>query len=156
MHMPTRLSLSLALVASSAAILLTSSALADVSAAHSGALSPPVIHESFTPLPCAGAPKDRTTLQREGCAEQQILRSDRTIDALNRSIFTRLSAASSRRDFVAGHTAWFTYRRRYCLSVSDVFAGGSEAGVLYADCAARLNAQHVTNLRQFLADLRPS
>jgi uncharacterized protein YecT (DUF1311 family) len=69
---------------------------------------------------------------------------------------TTLSAASARRDFVAGHRAWFTYRRRYCLSVSDVLAGGSGAGVLYADCAAQLNAQHVTDLQEFLVDLGPS
>lgn len=154
--MPTRLSLFLALAASSAAVMPASSALADASAAHGGAPSALVIHESFTALPCAGSPKRRTTLQQEGCAERQILKTDRTIDALNKSIFTKLSAASTRRDFVAGHTAWFTYRRRYCLSVADVFAGGSEAGVLYAACAARLNAQHVTDLKEFLADLRPS
>jgi uncharacterized protein YecT (DUF1311 family) len=154
--MPTRLSLFLALAASSAAVMLVSSAPADASAAHGGALSAPVIHESFTPLPCAGSPKHRTTLQDEGCAEQQILKTDRTIDTLNKSIFTKLSAVPARRDFVAGHKAWFTYRRSYCLSVSDVFAGGTAAGVLDADCAAQLNAQHVTDLKEFLADLRPS
>lgn len=154
--MPTRLSLFLALAAASAAVLLASSAPAVASGAHSGVLAAPVIHESFTPLPCAGAPKDRSTVEQEGCAEHQILRSDRTIDTLNKSIFATLSAGLAQRDFVAGHAAWFTYRRRYCLSVSDVFAGGSGAGVLFADCAAQLNAQHVTDLRQFLADLRPS
>lgn len=35
-----------------------------------------MIHEPFTPLPCVGAPGHRTTLQLEGCAEKQILRSD--------------------------------------------------------------------------------
>jgi uncharacterized protein YecT (DUF1311 family) len=154
--MPTRLSLLLALAASSVAVMLASSAPADASAPHGATLSAPVIHESFTPLPCAGSPKRRTTLQQEGCAEQQILKTDRTIDALNTSIFTTLSAGSARRDFVAGHKAWFTYRRRYCVSVSDVFAGGSQASVLYAECAAQLNAQHVTDLRKFLVDLRPS
>jgi hypothetical protein len=55
-------------------------------------LSPPVIQESFTALRCDGAPGHRSTVGVEGCAEQQILRSDRTIDALNESIFAgRLS-----------------------------------------------------------------
>ena len=45
------------------------------------ALAVPPIHEPFTPLPCTGKPAQRTTTQQEGCAEQQILKSDKRIDA---------------------------------------------------------------------------
>ena len=114
--------------------------------------APPVMHESFTPLGCSGSPGNRTTLQEEGCAEQSILASDKRIDALNRQIFARLGTSSAKRDFVAGHSAWLTYRHRYCLSESDVFQGGTEAGVLDADCTADLNTAHVADLRRFLGD----
>jgi uncharacterized protein YecT (DUF1311 family) len=158
--MPRRLSSFLAVIASVSAVVwaavLVVSAPASAIPAHGASLAPPVIHESYTPLPCAGAPAHRSTLQDEGCAEQQILKSDKAIDALNRLIFAKLPSNSARRDFSAGHRAWFAYRRAYCLSASDVFQGGTEAGVVDADCAARVNAQHVTNLKGFLADLGPN
>ena len=66
-------------------------------------LSPPVIHESFTVLPCTGVPKDRSTLEEEGCAEHQILRTDSRIDTLNNTIFANLADDSARRQFIAGH-----------------------------------------------------
>jgi|ERR1700729_3295255 len=135
-----------------AAAAAPSSAFADTHA-HAVKLSPPVIHESFTPLPCAGAPGHRSTLEDEGCAEQQILRSDEKIDVLNESIFAKLPGDPARRQFIAGHRAWIAYRHAYCLSVSDVFAGGTEAGVLDADCVAGVTNQHVKDLRGFLADL---
>ena len=114
--------------------------------------TPPVMHESFTPLGCSGTPSDRTTLEQEGCAEQSILASDKRINALNRQIFAHLGTNAAKRDFVAGHNAWVTYRHRYCLSESDVFQGGTEAGVLDADCTADLNTVHVADLRRFLSD----
>lgn len=141
------------IVAAAATVALTSAASAIASSPHAGTLAPPVIHESFTPLPCSGSPGHRSTLQMEGCAEQQILRSDKQIDTLNRRIFNALHSASARRDLLAGHKAWLGYRKTYCLSVSDVFGGGTAAGVVGADCAATVNAQHVSSLKTFLADL---
>jgi uncharacterized protein YecT (DUF1311 family) len=116
-------------------------------------LSPPTVQETFTPLPCTGKPADRTTLQLEGCAEQQILKSDRVIDSLNGQIFAKLDENSARSRFILAHDAWLHYRNDFCASESDVFAGGTEAGVLAADCDAELDAQHVQNLREFLHDL---
>ena len=101
---------------------------AGASGGHAAKLAPPVIHESFTPMPCSGKPGNRSTLQEEGCAEQQILRSDKQIDALNQKIFNALRTTSARRDLIAGHRAWLAYRKGYCLSVSDVFQGGTLAG----------------------------
>jgi uncharacterized protein YecT (DUF1311 family) len=148
--MRIRLSVPLALAAMT--VLLVASAPATATSPHAAKLSPPVIHESFTPLPCTGAPADRTTLQMEGCAEQQILASDKQIDSLNRSLFGRLFDNAARRRFIAGHNAWLAYRHAYCLSESDVFEGGTEAGVVFADCVAGVNSQHVKDLKRFLAD----
>jgi uncharacterized protein YecT (DUF1311 family) len=138
-----------------AAVALVAWAPASAAPAHTAKLSPPVIHESFTPLPCSGAPGHRSTLQMEGCAEEQILASDKKIDALNQEIFGKLFDAAARRRFIAGHNAWFAYRRAYCLSASDVFEGGTEAAVVDADCTASVNSQHVMNLKGFLADFGP-
>jgi len=138
-----------------AAIAVVAWAPASAAPARTAKLSPPVIHEPFTPLPCSGAPGHRSTLQMEGCAEQQILASDKKIDALNQQIFGKLFDAAARRRFIAGHNAWFAYRRAYCLSASDVFEGGTEAAVVDADCTAAVNSQHVKDLKGFLADFGP-
>ncbi len=139
-----------------AAVALVAWAPASAAPAHTAKLSPPVIHESFTPLPCSGTPGHRSTLQMEGCAEQQILASDKRIDALNQEIFGKLFDAAARRRFVAGHNAWFAYRRAYCLSASDVFEGGTEAAVVDADCTASVNSQHATDLKAFLHSFGPT
>jgi len=138
-----------------ATVALLAWAPASAAPAHAAKLSPPVVHEPFTPLPCSGAPGHRSTLQMEGCAEQQILASDKKIDALNQEIFGKLFDAAARRRFIAGYNAWFAYRRAYCLSASDVFEGGTEAAVVDADCTAAVNSQHVKNLKGFLADFGP-
>ena len=151
--MSHRFSLLATIVAVCATVALTSAAQALASSGHAAKLAPPVIHESFTPMPCTGSPGKRTTLQEEGCAEQQILRSDKQINTLNQKIFTALPSNSARRDLVAGHKAWLAYRKSYCLSVSDVFQGGTLAGVVDADCTATVNGQHVSNLKTFLKDL---
>lgn len=114
----------------------------------------PVIRESFTPLPCTGKPDHRTTLQQEGCAEHQILRSDSRINAIARSIFARLSDRASEERFIAAQRAWLNYRHADCSSVSDVFEGGSQAPVLYAQCEVARNGERIKDLNAFLADLR--
>jgi uncharacterized protein YecT (DUF1311 family) len=141
------------ILAACATVALTSAAQALASNGHAAKLAPPVIHESFTPMPCSGSPGKRSTLQEEGCAEQQILHSDKQIDALNQKIFNALQTNSARRDLITGHKAWLAYRNSYCLSVSDVFQGGTLAGVVDADCTATVNGQHVSNLKTFLKDL---
>jgi uncharacterized protein YecT (DUF1311 family) len=142
-----------ALAVTAAAVALGTSAPAGATTGHATKLVAPVVHEPFTPMPCSGKPGNRSTLQEEGCAEQQILRSDKQINALNQKIFSALHTTSARRDLIAGHRAWLAYRKSYCLSVSDVFQGGTLAGVVDADCIATLNGQHVSNLRTFLKDL---
>jgi hypothetical protein len=80
-------------------------ALPAAAAARPARLSPPVIREAFTLLPCSGAPARRSTLEQEGCVEHQIVNRDRQIDALNATIFTRLGDDAARRRFIAGHNA---------------------------------------------------
>jgi len=124
-------------------------------AVHAGAakLQAPVIRESFTPLPCTGKPNDRSTLQQEGCAEQQILRTEARINTLASSVFGRLPDRAAKVRFITAQRAWLTYRRADCLSLSDVFEGGSQAPVLDSQCAADRNQQRIKDLRTFLTDL---
>ncbi len=117
------------------------------------ALTIPPIREPFTPLPCRGKPTKSTTTEREGCAEQQILKSDKRIDALDRAILGDLGSAAAERRFIAAHEAWLAYRRAYCTSRSDVASGGTEAPVVAATCAVALNAQHIKDLRAFADQL---
>lgn len=65
-------------------------------------ISPPVMRETFTPLPCPADPiARRTTIGSLGCAEQRILRSDARINKRVRTIFAELSDATAKRRFVA-------------------------------------------------------
>jgi uncharacterized protein YecT (DUF1311 family) len=121
--------------------------------ARAAALQAPVIREPFTPLSCTGKPNDRDTLQQEGCAEQQILRTDTRINTLASSVFGRLHDRAAKVRFIAAQHAWLSYRRADCLSLSDVFEGGSQAPVLDAQCEADRNAQRIKDLRTFLTDL---
>jgi uncharacterized protein YecT (DUF1311 family) len=118
-------------------------------------LAPPVIRESFTLLPCVGKPGHRNTLDLEGCAERQVLSSDAVIDSLNTKIFAKLGTKSQRRAFISGHGAWLKYRHSYCLSASDVYQGGSLAGIVYIDCVQAVNSAHVKELHAMLASLNP-
>ena len=112
-------------------------------------LEPVVIHETFTPLPCSGAPGHRTTLEMEGCAEKQILKIDAQVNVLAAQIFSILPDNRARRDFNAAQRAWLSYRKADCFSMSDVFEGGTEAGVLDAQCVASRNGQRLKDLRTF-------
>jgi uncharacterized protein YecT (DUF1311 family) len=122
-------------------------------AASAAELKPVVIHETFTPLPCSGAPGHRATLEQEGCAEKQILKTDTQIDLLEAQIFPILTDDRARRDFNAAQRAWLSYRKTDCLSMSDLFEGGTEAGVLDAQCFVSRNNQRVKDLRAFHRNL---
>jgi uncharacterized protein YecT (DUF1311 family) len=118
-------------------------------AANAGAatLRPPVVKETFTPLPCSGAPAHRSTLQMEGCAERQVLARDRTINRLNASVFGSLSTTSAKRAFIASNTQWLRFRGSFCRTAGQRFAGGTELPVVVARCLARLDAGHIADLR---------
>jgi uncharacterized protein YecT (DUF1311 family) len=107
------------------------------------ALHPPVIHESFTPLPC---PKHQvSTLDIEGCLEQQILKSDKQIDARAASVFGLLRP-DARAGFVQSERTWLAYRRASCEAESSKYAGGTFAGVVAASCTVARNKTHLQDL----------
>jgi uncharacterized protein YecT (DUF1311 family) len=137
-------------------LILVASLVIGLSAAAAPAvLEPPVISESFTLLPCPAKPK--TTLDFEGCAEHRIVRSDRAINAQVKAIFSLLQrnrSRSAQARFVRGERAWLTYRRAVCASRADVYEGGSESPVVFADCEAGINAAHLRELRRFARELR--
>ena len=124
-------------------------------AAAAAAVQPPApIHEPFTPLPCTGTPATRTTVQLEGCAEQKILKTDKTIDTLDSEIFTQLKAvAGGQSHFIAAHKAWLQYRTAFCRASSDQFSGGTAAPVADANCTVELNNEHIHDLTILLDDL---
>lgn len=134
-----------------AAIAALAAAVLGIATASASAVTtkPPTIKEPFTPLKCTHA---GTTLAEEACAEKPILKTDKQIDALNAQIFQKLNA-TARKDFLAGHNAWFKYRQAYCASESDIDQGGTEAPVVEAQCEAKVNTAHVTELKGFLASL---
>jgi uncharacterized protein YecT (DUF1311 family) len=138
-----------ALIAVAGVAIVTTQAGGKTAAPAAATLSPVVIHETFTPLPCSGKPGRRTTLQQEGCAEQQILRTDSQLNGLAKTIFPLLGDNAARRRFNAAQRAWLGYRRADCASVSDEFEGGSEAPVLAAQCDAARNSQRIRDLKAF-------
>ena len=110
-------------------------------------LSPPVIHESFTLLPCPAHPQ--STLDYEGCAEHRIVHLDGRIDVVSRAIFGRLFDDAARRRFIAASKAWLAYRQADCTSMSDRYEGGTLAGLLAANCTAGRSADRLTELEAF-------
>ena len=108
------------------------------------AISPPVIHEPWTPLPCPMHPS--STVETEGCLEQAVMRSDRRIDTKVAGIFRVLARRSDRTAFVAGERAWLVYRRRYCATAASVFRGGTAEPVAFVSCELRRNKAHLADL----------
>jgi uncharacterized protein YecT (DUF1311 family) len=120
-------------------------ALAAAVAALAGAPAPPVIHETFTPLPC---PKHQvSTLDTEGCLEQKILATDRQIDAQAKAIFTLLRP-DARAGFVRSERAWLAYRRASCEAEASKYAGGTFGGVAAAACTVARNRTHLRDLAE--------
>jgi uncharacterized protein YecT (DUF1311 family) len=114
---------------------------------------PAAIRETFTVLPCSHTATPSTTIGQEGCVEHQIVRRDRQIDALNRTIATKLDTDAARRRFITAHNAWLAFRYAYCLSRSDTAQGGTLAGLIDAQCTAAISARHLVDLHDFLDDL---
>jgi uncharacterized protein YecT (DUF1311 family) len=120
--------------------------------AAASATSAPVIHESFTLLPCPSKPM--TTVQIEGCAEHKILAADKQIDALNAKIFAKLGKAG-RTAFVSANSDWVKYRDSACTAVASIYSGGTLQPVAYANCLVSVGTSHVTELKQMVLSLSP-
>ena len=115
-------------------------------------LAPPIIHEPFTPLPCPNHPK--TTVDLEGCGEQEVLKTDRMIDARAAAIFRLLRTTRARSEFVHGEHAWLGYRRASCSAQASVYAGGSAEPVAFITCEGRRNRRHLSDLADTVRSLR--
>jgi uncharacterized protein YecT (DUF1311 family) len=108
-------------------------------------LKPPVIHETFTPLPCPMHPI--STLDTEGCLEQAILETDRRIDAQAKAIFGLLRP-DARLGFVRSERSWLAYRRASCAAEASKYAGGTASGLLDASCTLSRNRTHLADLAE--------
>ncbi len=128
-------------------VVLAALAALAVPAAATAAPPPPVIKEGFTLLACPKNPQ--TTLALEGCAEHRIVKSDAIINAKVKKIYGLLRTNNAKTNFVAGEKAWLAYRKANCQSRSDVYEGGTLAGVVFANCVADVNDVHVKDLTAF-------
>jgi uncharacterized protein YecT (DUF1311 family) len=135
---------------STAAVVLAAAVPASVSAA--GMPTAPVVHENFTPLACPHKP--RTTVQLEGCAEHRVITIDRTIDTLNKTVFSKLNTAG-RGEFVVTNRDWVNYRDTACVSESSIYSGGSLHPLAYANCLVSLDSSHVKELTSMLVAISP-
>ena len=108
---------------------------------HPTPATPPVITESFTPLPCNQA----TTVGQEGCAERAVLRADALVNREVHGLWLRGSPAA-RAHLVTAQTAWLAYRSAVCTSEADAYAGGSLGPVTVASCLARIAGQRSVEL----------
>src|SRR5438105_7003599 len=73
-------------------------------------LRPPMLDESFDPLPCDA----NTTVGRMGCAERAVLEVDQQIDQAVADVFAHLSSDDARRRFVTAEASWRRYRDETC------------------------------------------
>ena len=117
-----------------------------------GAPAPPVIREPFTALPCPRHPL--SNFDQKACAGQALLRSDRAINGLARTIFYRLQTRAARVAFVSGERAWLRYRRASCSAEASVFRGGTAEGLVLLQCQIRRNKRHLVDLAQMKQALR--
>jgi uncharacterized protein YecT (DUF1311 family) len=118
--------------------------LATVLAVFAGGLTPPVIHEPFTALPCPIHPD--TTIDVEGCQEMRVLRTDRAIDGQVKTIFGLLKTKTARASFVAGEQNWLSYRRSSCTAEASFYGRGTQEPVAYLSCTLVRNKSHLSDL----------
>jgi uncharacterized protein YecT (DUF1311 family) len=111
----------------------------------------PVITEGFTLLSCDPS----TTLGREGCAEHDVLDLDRRIDVKVATVLGLLADPGAKERFVTAEHAWLNYRDATCASRSDQYLGGSEGPVIFGQCSADVNRQHLSELTGFEQVLSP-
>jgi uncharacterized protein YecT (DUF1311 family) len=111
----------------------------------------PALHETFTLLPCSPS----TTLGLEGCAEHRVIAADRRVDQLRQRVATRLATPAARRDFRRVESTWVRYRQRLCTLEATSREGGSLAPVVVAQCLARVDLDHLRDLRALLDAFAP-
>jgi uncharacterized protein YecT (DUF1311 family) len=92
-----------------------------------------VITEPVTPLPCHHG----TTLGLEGCAEGQLLSTDRRVNKEVKLLFTVIPTAHQKQSFVQVEREWLAFRKADCSTMSAIFEGGTIAPLEYALCEVR-------------------
>jgi uncharacterized protein YecT (DUF1311 family) len=112
-------------------------------------LSPPVIRESFTLVPCAGKPSERTTVDEEGCRERKLMKADKRIERLTASIFKRLHKPHLQRQFLAGARAWLAYRHLDCTGLTAVFADSTFGPLDELNCELERSESRLKDLGEF-------
>jgi uncharacterized protein YecT (DUF1311 family) len=124
-------------------VVLAGAGVSDASSA--ATLTPPVITEPFTPLPCHHG----TTLGLEGCAEGQLLSADRHLNEQVKLLVEVISTVHQKRSFVAVEKEWLSYRKADCSTVLAIFQGGTIAPVEYALCEVRDDEARSTDLHSY-------
>jgi uncharacterized protein YecT (DUF1311 family) len=113
----------------------------------------PRIHEQFTVLPCPKGRARATTAGMEGCAERELLRSNKEIVANERAIFALLGV-KGRPAFARAERSWLAYRHSYCNARATSYEGGSIAPVIFVTCEVAINKSHLRELVSFRRELR--
>jgi uncharacterized protein YecT (DUF1311 family) len=104
----------------------------------------PVIAEHFTKLPCT----HKNTLGLEGCAEGQLVSTDKRIDKEVTLLFSLVPTAQQK-SLTTAETVFLKYRSATCKAYSDVYRGGSFAPVEYALCEVRMDEAQSTALHGY-------
>jgi uncharacterized protein YecT (DUF1311 family) len=94
-------------------------------------------------------------LDIEGCAEHHVVALDSRIDALAQWVFDRFLAGDdeSRLDLIAAQSAWVAYRASACQSESDVYKGGTLAGLVAVNCFVRVDRERISALQAMRGEL---
>jgi uncharacterized protein YecT (DUF1311 family) len=117
-----------------------------------GVPAPPVLHESFTRLPCP--PHPQTTVAIEGCIEKAIVATDSAINKQVKKIFVLLPTAGARQTFVRSEKDWVAYRESSCSAQTAQYAGGTLQPLDYAYCVQARNKTHLLDLAALRKSLR--
>jgi len=104
-------------------------------------------------LPCPKGRARGTTVGIEGCAERELLRTDKKIVASEQAIFTLLSA-KGRSAFASAERSWLAYRHAYCNARTESYEGGSIGPVVFVTCEVAINDGHLRELLSFRRELR--
>jgi uncharacterized protein YecT (DUF1311 family) len=94
----------------------------------------PVITERFTKLSC----NHNNTLGLEGCAEGQLLSTDKRIDKEVKLLFS-LVPVVQQKSLNTAESVFLKYRRGTCTAYGDVYRGGSFEPVEYSLCEVKMD-----------------
>jgi uncharacterized protein YecT (DUF1311 family) len=110
------------------------------------------------PLPCPTDPKAKqSTIGLERCNENNVYRTNATINRTTSEIGETLSDRRAKALFITSEKKWQEYRRAECESEADLYRGGSAQRAVFAKCLYEINREHIDRLeeeRRFLVATR--